>query len=1058
MNNSSCHHQIVATAATMISSPPPPPPSTKPESSIILTQQGGRRRRRRIRQRAGRMTRKQRFWVSSFLGVILMVARGQNPEVNIRTIECANSMPPLVGYDRIEDVVNDQFEEYQRIEQGMAPRPPYVFRLCPNTEFTMGQSPLTVLLSDSLFACGPNIASSDSCVFKGGFEQIIFEPLAIMGYEVERTNFVGITFDGFTGSSINGYGTSATTATFTDCVWQNFNANNILDLGVEAGMTTPGAQMRVEIENSAIENGMGGTYFSNDGGRLVFDNVRFDNIQAISAVASSNGAVTMLDRVIVNNADVDTVGFASGGASQIIVNTTVTGLIGANDIFATQGEGSTINMINTYMVENKLEGASAFTGVRLLMGATGTVTRSTFAGNTGVSFGFLSRGGSMLDMVDVELRGNSGIAGALTAATYADDSATLRHMHTRFIDNTVFTAQVFGLAGATVEMNMMCIESGQGDTVLFMSDDSTYTDVSNYVNPDVQSTSCQDSRDGRLVQENDGAGCFDASDSAPCSIGCARFATATECSATMAPTLSPSAYPTTSQAPTTSPAPTIAGPQPPLPPDGGNGNGGSNGGNNGSGNGGDNGLGNGDGNGLGNGAGNGDGNPATAGFPPAFAPALNNPAISPFFTNPAFRPSFTSPAFAPAFFPSFITPTCDPALLNPANNPAFNNPAFNPAFNPAYNPAFNPAFNPAYRPSIYGDGGKGGKKGKKGTKSKSKSKGKGGKGHKSAYSDQGYQNHQQFYPRQDYHNPEDQHQYPNPRPDPNQQQNGWHDPMQQQQQSGGWHHNHHHPVPQNNGWQDPNQQSNGWQHPMQQQQQSNGWQGQGHDPHSPVDPHEHGETLYLQSSNQARVEWGTDHGWNQHTAYDETFQVVRPQTPATSNRQGYHPRNLKGNRRFRHLRERKGIRQELKKRMPRRLQRTEELQADTKEARAGMEDDDNNEVDKEGSVEDDDDGTDDTSEIENSEDDSDVRKSASESADVDHGSAEAGYLKGATAEDEGNGIGDGVDVGFEKGKREEATPEGKLRAEEFVLEESGLVANDKEEAAKLEEAIETAQD
>ena len=104
-----------------------------------------------------------------------------------------------------------------------------------------------------------------------------------------------------------------------------------------------------------------------------------------------------------------------------------------------------------------------------------------------------------------------------------------------------FQAQVFGLKGANIEMNMMCIESGQGETVLFMSEDSTYTDVSNYINPDVQSNSCQDARDGRLVQENMNSGCFDSSDSSPCSIGCARFGTATECSATMAPTASPSA-------------------------------------------------------------------------------------------------------------------------------------------------------------------------------------------------------------------------------------------------------------------------------------------------------------------------------------------------------------------------------------------------------------------------------------------------------------------------------------------------------------------------------------
>ena len=82
---------------------------------------------------------------------------------------------------------------------------------------------------------------------------------------------------------------------------------------------------------------------------------------------------------------IKTFAFASGGAAHIVVNTTVSGLTGVNDVFQSRDPGTTLTIINTNIRDNILEGASAFTGVRLLNGATGTVTRSTLTGNTGLS-------------------------------------------------------------------------------------------------------------------------------------------------------------------------------------------------------------------------------------------------------------------------------------------------------------------------------------------------------------------------------------------------------------------------------------------------------------------------------------------------------------------------------------------------------------------------------------------------------------------------------------------------------------------------------------------------
>jgi hypothetical protein len=215
------------------------------------------------------------------LAAAASLVTAQNPEVNTRTIECADSNPPFVGYDRMQDIVNDQFEEFQRIENGMAPRPPYVFRLCPNTEFDMS-TPLTVLLSDSMFLCGPNIASTDNCIFKGGNENIKIERMALDGYAMERTTFIGIIFDAFTGTSVEAFGVATSTASFVDCIWQNFQASFVVKIGVEIGVAMPAEQMRVEISGrSVVMTGNAGTYFANDGGILAFDDVRLESLQGV---------------------------------------------------------------------------------------------------------------------------------------------------------------------------------------------------------------------------------------------------------------------------------------------------------------------------------------------------------------------------------------------------------------------------------------------------------------------------------------------------------------------------------------------------------------------------------------------------------------------------------------------------------------------------------------------------------------------------------------------------------------------------------------------------------
>lgn len=836
---------------------------------------------------------------------------GQNPVVNQRSIDCFDSNPPMVGYDRIQDIVDDQKDEYDRIAGGLEPRPPYVFRLCPNTEFNSGMGTIAVLLDGLMVICGPNLASSDNCVFSGGTQQFRFVASGIEGYSIRTASFVGVTFTKFTAASISAGGNAGTNAMFLDCIWRDFNTNFVINMG---------SAMRVEItKGSRIQNGQGVTYFSNDGGTLIFDDVQFQNIKGASAIATSNGGVTMMDRLTFNNGDLDSFAYASGGAAHTVVNTTVSGLTGVNDVFSARNEGTTLMMINTNIRDNKLQAASAFTGVRILDSAMAEIKRSTFTGNTAVSFGFLSRGNANLKLIDVDILDNTGIQGALTAATYVDDDSQLTLRHVVFDGNFVFTAQVFALFAGKADVSMSCFKKGGGDTILFISENSAYTDTENFMSPDMASTSCRTARDGRLAQENMNSGCFDPQDASPCSIGCERFGRAPSCVQTMAPTTTPSVFPTIqpSGGPTTSEMPT------------------------------------GDGNSNGNGPTmfpTGDGSrgeptlfptvlhaptastapsdsfrptmdPATSAASPmpsisainpalppslfsmpAFAPFFMNPAVAPFFNAPAVKPSVNSaafapafapaidnPAFAPAFIPSlFNTPTCDPALHSPRMISLMPGPGSEPLFPTFVEPQY------LYKPSRHSSSSKQGRKGMRGKRGRGVSKGvmNGSKGAKPPGT--GWTHHHGIgeggLPEQ--HQQDDHHHHHHHPHQHNEQDSNHVDSAHSQQHTPlidfQMHAKHSAPMQQDS----PNQH-----HPYDPSQQQHY-----HDPQGGATaPHWHSQTLYIRNYVEERLEWGTDHGWNAHTHTDGNLQAVRPHRAATRNQKGPRPpkqirwrRNLNG--------------------------------------------------------------------------------------------------------------------------------------------------------------------
>lgn len=467
-----------------------------------------------------------------------------NPRVNKRTIACSNSNPPLVGYDRIQDLINDQQEEFQRIESGEDPEPPYYFPICPNNLFDMSATTLSVLLDGSMFTCGNHASRSESCGFFGGSEQIRIEDSTLEDYVNHTTKFVGLTFTGFSNSSVHALANAGTSATFEDCIWRDFKTNSVISLGTGAGENATTGKMQVDIsQGSLMQNGECATCISNDGGALTLNDVQFKSIKATNVLTTSNGGTTILDQVFFQEGEVEYFSLTSHAATHTVAQTTISGLGAVVDIFNVRGEGTSMTMVNTHMRDNLIEGASAFSGVQVVDGAKATVMSSSFSGNTAVSYGFQSRFRGSLELIDVSLKGNAGIAGALTACTYSERDAALTLHHVTFEDNLVFTAQVFALFNTSVEVSSSCFNSGGGDTILFISEDSSYSDVDNFVSGDMTSNSCGNLGDGRLAQENQGSGCFDPTDGAPCSIECKPFGTANICLATEAPTTIPSVQP-----------------------------------------------------------------------------------------------------------------------------------------------------------------------------------------------------------------------------------------------------------------------------------------------------------------------------------------------------------------------------------------------------------------------------------------------------------------------------------------------------------------------------------
>lgn len=195
-----------------------------------------------------------------------------NVEVNKRAVPCPDD-PNQIGYKHIIDINVDQRTELERIASGGAPLESYVFPFCNRFKFLIEQEILEVLLDNVIFVCGYNGMNSELCVLEGGSNQV-----SIAAGQVTNVVFQGLSFYDFSGNAIEAYGTSSSTATFNDVVWQGFSG---AATAIHQSQPQSGSPMQVEINLASFNTGVGSNLIDNVGGTLTVTDL--DVTEAVTA-------------------------------------------------------------------------------------------------------------------------------------------------------------------------------------------------------------------------------------------------------------------------------------------------------------------------------------------------------------------------------------------------------------------------------------------------------------------------------------------------------------------------------------------------------------------------------------------------------------------------------------------------------------------------------------------------------------------------------------------------------------------------------------------------------
>jgi hypothetical protein len=200
-------------------------------------------------------------------------------------------------YETIGSLNNVMQTELVRIQNGATPQPSYMYNLCNNTFFDATTSILEPVLNNVMFICGADGSRLDRCVIVGGSVQVQINDTTVDNYPLQELYFMGITFSSFesnalrSGTSIGGFASSATTATFVDCAWEEFTSDFVVRQNATGAAI---GSMTIEIRGSTITSGTSGVIFDNNGGLLRINSIDVTDVSAAAFVATANNGASFL--------------------------------------------------------------------------------------------------------------------------------------------------------------------------------------------------------------------------------------------------------------------------------------------------------------------------------------------------------------------------------------------------------------------------------------------------------------------------------------------------------------------------------------------------------------------------------------------------------------------------------------------------------------------------------------------------------------------------------------------------------------------------------------------
>jgi ABC-type glucose/galactose transport system permease subunit len=168
--------------------------------------------------------------------------------------------------------------------------------------------------------------------------------------------------------------------------YQDFASDFVVLQRVEESFFGP---MTVQIEDSIISSGSAGVLFDNDGGLLRMRNVEVERVVAASLVASANNAASFLEMGNIHSSEINSITYTTAGATQTVINTTVSRMNRLADAFYVEGMGSTLLLETVKLEQNKVQ-TDPWSGVSVRMEAIARIRKSSISDNTSVKFGVVT--------------------------------------------------------------------------------------------------------------------------------------------------------------------------------------------------------------------------------------------------------------------------------------------------------------------------------------------------------------------------------------------------------------------------------------------------------------------------------------------------------------------------------------------------------------------------------------------------------------------------------------------------------------------------------------------